>query len=153
MPNNIEPSALSDSGRHGVCSQHYHVQRVQQNGGWLDLQRYDAQLFVLGQRSAMIAVTRHERILNGLVRLQDASGWPALRIGAIEYCISACDGKRVVTQDFLHKFKRGVMLRQMDGGEPWRLQTIQGLLFTLRPLNDILKVSSFGNISGAQFCC
>jgi hypothetical protein len=138
--------------RNGVCGQHYHVQRLKSGGAWLDLRKFDAQMFVLDPSNGIIVVTRNEKILGGLVRLQDAAGSSARRIEAIEYCISACDGRKVITEDFLHDFKRPVVLRQPDLA-PWHLAPIQGKLFTLRPLNDILTARSFGQMNGAQFCC
>ena len=138
--------------RHGLCSQHYYIQRFQEeSGGWLDLRRFDAQLVPLNARDALLTVTRHEKILSGIVPMQNVIGGVSRRIRAVEYCISACDGSRIVTQDFLHKFKIPVKLEQPDS--VWRLSPVHGLLFTLRPLNDILDVRSFGAVQGAQFCC
>lgn len=139
--------------RHGVCGQHYHIQRLKaENGSWIDLRPFDAQMFVLTIRDALVIVTRHEKILRGIVRLQDAAGSSARRIKGIEYCISACDGKRVVTEDFEHEFKRPVMIRQPDV-MGWHLAPIQGPLFTTRRLDEILETRCFGSITGAQFCC
>ncbi len=153
MKEDIRKANLADGWRHGVCSQHYHVQRLQsENGEWLDLRHYDAQMFVLNARDALIIVTRHERILQGLVPMQNAVGSSVRKIHGVDYCISACDGKRIVTQDFFHEFKQTVLLRQSDV-LPWQLRPLQGMLFTLRPLNDILDVQTFGAINGAQFCC
>ncbi len=144
----------NDLERHGVCSQHYHVQRLKtENGTVIDLRKFDAQMFPMDKNHAFMVATRHERILSGLILLSVVAGSSARMIKSIEYCISACDGERVVTQDFFHEFKRSVLLRQPEGLESWRLAPTQGPLFTLRPLNDILRVKSFGKINGAQFCC
>ncbi len=145
-------STVAD-GRNGLCSQHYYIQRFQEEaGGWLDLRKFDAQMVPLNARDALLMVTRHEKVLAGIVPMQNALGASSRRIRAVEYFISACDGSRIVTQDFLHKFKIPVQLRQPDP-LAWRLRAIQGLLFTLRPLDDILDVRTFGAIQGAQFCC
>ncbi len=141
--------------RHGVCSQRYHVQRLKdQSGEWLDLQHYDAQMVALNIREALVIVTRHEKVLGGLVPMQNIVGCSVRKIRGIEYCISACDGRRVITQDFFHEFKRTpAQLRNVDLS-PWQLFAADGgTLFTLRPLDDLLEVKSFGAVNGAQFCC
>jgi hypothetical protein len=140
--------------RHGFCSQHYHLQRAQTTSGdWLDFRKVDAQFFPMDRESALVFVTRHEQILKGIVSLKETTGSRVRLIKEIEYCISACDGRRVVTQDFHHPFKRPVELRQV-GFLPWRMVPFAGgNLFTLRPLNDILQVNSFRKVNGAQFCC
>lgn len=140
--------------RHGFCSQHYHVQRLQCTAGeWIDFRKLDAQLFPSDRYSALLMVTRNERILAGIVPIREVTDAAVRIVKAIEYCISACDGRRVVTQDFVHTFKNAVGLRQPDRLLPWTITPATGNLFTLRPLNDILQVSSFKKVNGAQFCC
>lgn len=154
----------SNGFREGFCAQHYHVQRFKVSGGsWLDLLKLDAQFFPDGRDRALVLVTRHDKVLDGIAKLRAIAGRSPVHVEAIEYCISACDGRRVVTQDFIHDFKRPALLYQEPAGtrkrtggafsEPWWLYHPAGPLFTTRPLNDILQSRSFGRIAGAQFCC
>ncbi len=149
--------------RNGVCAQHYHVNRIKlKNGHWLDLRKLDAQLFPVGFESSIIVATRPEQIMSGPVSLPNAAGLTGFTgkdqwlVAGIEYCVSACTGKQVVTEDFYHPFKNAPALEQDRPGESapvWWLYAKSGKLFTTRPLRDMLKVDGFGKMVGAQFCC
>jgi hypothetical protein len=142
------------SHRSGYCAQHYHLisldwinprTRRMQSTRFEDL---DAQFFVAGKHSAQIVVNRHHRIAQGLISQAAVLGLDPVRLAAITYTITACGSprsKKIVSEDFIHKFKRPVALKG------WKITSGNGPLWTWRPLNDLLTCRCFGTVSGAQF--
>lgn len=144
-----------DPWRRNVCAQHYYISRLKYGPGkWADLRGYSAEFIPLDRDAAMILVTRPDKIMAGPAPLRSVFRVPQddIRISEIEYVVSACAGGKIVTEDFVHPFKKGADLEEQ--ADFW-LMTPAGndYLFTTRNLDDMLGVRVFGPIQGAQFCC
>lgn len=137
-----------DAWRRNVCGQHYYISRLKTRAGWQDLRGIDAMFYPVTRKRAVVTMFK-QTILDGYPE-PGALNWE--KIQAIEYVVSACAGKKVVTEDFRHPFKQPPLLTH-EGDGIWHLETQIGNLFTTRLLNTMLSVNVFGSQIGAQFCC
>lgn len=140
------------SNRPGFCAQHYHLIKldwISPGTGRLsatDFSKVDAQFFVVDRHSGQIIVTRHDRLRDGVISQKRLVGLDPVQLAAITYTITACVGRRVVSEDFIHKFAKTIWLRA------WMIECPKYPLWTWRPLNDLLGCDRcFGAVNGAQF--
>lgn len=137
-----------------ICSQIYQLQRLKHGSHWADFRQFDALFFPRSRKLALIILVRHDAVLSGNPPLNRffAGAEDYVEITGIEYVVSACAGGKIVTQEFVHPFKRRPVVS--TGTTNWKLFDLEDRdIFTTRHLDDMLRVRVFGNIQGAQFCC